>query len=187
MSTETFRRFVRPPLSLSSSSDNLEVTSHRDRTIITLSDDQTEIRDFSGDIGEASLKIPELFAPVLELLSVTEIQSYEIKFLLEYQDPGVRDMGKWLGERVLNDHIATTLGTDITCGLVDVGFARGRKFQGLGLRIASSSTVKVSSRAIERAERLPDHNDFESELVAQYDDLLDTLRRLALIKHDSDT
>ena len=177
MNPETFRSFMRPPLSTTTDSGSLEVVSHRDRTMISLSPHLTEIRDFSGDIAEASPQLPRLLEPVLELLSVSEIQLYNIKFSLEYEARGVGDIGQWLTSKVLNDNFANTFSTDLACGLTDVGFTRGRKFQTLQLVIVQPSTVRVYSVATERAAQLPNREGFERELVAQHDDLLDTLRK----------
>ena len=101
-----------------------------------------------------------------------------IKFSLEYEARGVGDIGQWLTSKVLNDNFANTFSTDLACGLTDVGFTRGRKFQTLQLVIVvQPSTVRVYSVATERAAQLPNREGFERELVAQHDDLLDTLRK----------
>ena len=181
-SVEILRKFMRPLLIISpmSTPGSLKITSNRDQTEVLVSGDQTGVRDFSGDVLRASDKLPELLESVLGLLSATEIQSYEIQFLLEYRMDGAEDAGRWLAPKVLKDDFIRNLGTDVASGLVAFGFSRGTKFQTLDLRVLDASTVMVKSVASESVEALAVRESLGSELTAQYRDLTDMLRKLGL-------
>ena len=177
-SFDGFRNFMRPPLKRSGLGEPPTVTSHRDQTEVLLSATSTDVRDFSGDVAGASNKLPELLEKVLEWLSVETIQSYAFQLSLEYRGDDTEDMTKWLGPRILNDNFEKTAWRRCVPSVVDVSFRQGAKVHTLELKVIDASTVMILSSISQGTEALPGRDSLGHELAAQYDNVMDTLKRV---------
>ena len=183
LSADTFRDFIRPPLTIYPPVDSFRVVSNRDQIEILLSPSRTEVRELSGDADRAKIKLPEVLAGVLGILREPVFRSYEIDFYLESYAKENEDVGAWLGRHFLTTGIHD-LGAGVSCQNVTVSYDRNAWTQTIDLEVVPESRVIVRSYSHRDIDELPDKNDAQQDVQSQHEYLSELLRKVGFNSYD---
>jgi hypothetical protein len=173
---EALTAILRRPLTVAQGPDILIVTSNRDQIEVQIFPNKIDVRELSGDIAQGRSKIPRIVHEFLSILTDMRIQSYGVNFNLEINVERPRE---WLGNNLLNPGLAES-GTTLSSNLVSLVLERPPKVWTVRFEAQADDKLNINFNASEHTETLPNRENLDNELKAQYEALKEFLDHLGL-------
>ncbi len=174
---EQLASVLRQPLNIGQGPGVLVATSSRDQVEVQFAPTKIDVRELSGEIAQGVRKIPEILYKFLPILGQVKIQSYGINFILETD---VEKPNWWLGDKLLDPRLSSTLGASPSCDVIVLGFEMPPKERKVRFEARLGDKLIVNFNASELTDALPNSSRLGEELREQYSALTELLAQLGL-------
>ncbi len=156
---------LRRPLSISQGAEGPIVNSNRDQVEIQFFPNKIDVRESSGNITQAKIKIPRIIHGFCGALPAISIRSYGINFISEIE---VESPGEWLGNNLLNPSLASKLATSLSSKSVTLLLDRPPKEWTVRLEALPGDRLNSNFNASESTTTLPSQETLGHEIGQQY-------------------
>lgn len=176
ITSEQLSAVIRKPLSIGQTPDGgTIISSNRDQIEIQLFPNKIDVRESSGDPQQGGRKIPRVLHEFMAIVHDAPIRSYGMNFIL---DVYTRDPSAWLSVNLLNQELASTLGSPVSSNVVSLIFDRPPKTLTVRFESREPDRINVNFNATEHADTLPPQEQLEVELTDLYESLQGILVKL---------
>ena len=99
---DVMRDVLGPPVSVQPEPDGIRVFSYRGQTEVFLTDNRTELRDYSGNIEERAANVAMILGELVQLRELASIETMAFSFAWEARTDDDEGAENWMGQTFLN-------------------------------------------------------------------------------------
>lgn len=156
---------LRRPFTIGQTADGrLIVNSNRDQIEVQLYPNKIDVRDSSGELAKAKVKVPEVLSKIMALVfqdASPNIKTYGINIVVEFP---IAEPNTWIGETFLKDELSTIFGPPISSNEIAIRASEPPKTIIVKMLSRENSRININFSASEDTESLPDVDRLAEEL-----------------------
>ena len=153
------------PVGIGQSPDGtVVVNSNRDQIEVHIHRNKLDVRDLSGELEKATVKVPQVVSKMMNILfsdSTPSIQIYGVNIVI---DTPMNEPDTWIGKTFLKDELVPFFGSTISSNGVSIRASEDPKTILVKIESRENSLVNINFNASERMETLPSATQFAEDL-----------------------
>lgn len=176
LEVKLFEQLLSPPISVTSSTAGMLISSQRDQIEVLVENNKTDFRDLSGRKDFSSNKLAEVIEYFVSQFGLKP-NTYGINFILRI--PHIESK-KWIMGNILSSGISEKTKKELVGGSGTVSMKSGRKIWNVVFESADNDKIMVNFNATEKTSKLPSVEPLLNDMKKQWNSLVKFINALGL-------